>query len=490
MEEKKDSESSEKRRTMRLALRDGSAFNVMEHFGTAYFEAFLVALGFVASQLSAILTVPHFLNSLLQLLSQKLIRRFGRFNVMAYGIFFQSMSIVLFVFLGMLIYQELLPMNPLLIIISLSFFYATGTIAGHAWISIMGDIVPENRRGRYFSARAKIMAFTALVSLIAAGLIVDWLDSIYGVYGFIAIFAIAVIARLYSFMLLRQFYDPSYEPMSRTEEFSFFRFIAQTRRSNFARYSWFMGAFIFSVFIVAPILSYYQLRILEFSYFQFTMLKVFFLIGSILSLSFWGKVTDTYGNRVVFFGTGILASTLAMGWAFITDFWMLLALEIYAGIVWSGFNLATSNYIFDAVTPKKRAIVSSYIALMRGTAILLSGQVALLLLNAEGFLESDIAMSLFGTKYQVIFFVSGLLRLTTVLLFLKLVREVRTVQNKDFFGIILSETYDYRLNTGYIISTVTKPVRYVFSRFEQIEERSLEKVLKDDDDENKEKRKG
>jgi hypothetical protein len=88
-----------KKKTMKLALRDGSAFNVMEHFGTAYFEAFLVALGFLASQLTAIVTVPQFLNSLLQLFSQKLIRRFGRFNVMTNAILLQSISIVLFVFL-------------------------------------------------------------------------------------------------------------------------------------------------------------------------------------------------------------------------------------------------------------------------------------------------------------------------------------------------------------------------------------------------------
>jgi MFS family permease len=488
MEKNRDKESqaerSKKKLTMKLAYRDGSAFNVMEHFGTAYFEAFLVALGFVASQLTALVTIPHFLNSLIQLFSQKLITKFGRYRVMTNGIFLQAVAIMLFVFLG------LMTRNIVVIILTLTFSYAAGTIGSHAWLSIMGDVVPENKRGRYFSARAKIMAVTALISLIVAGILVDWLEPHYGILAFISIFAIAVFARFYSYSLLKQFYDPPHEPMSRQEEFSFFRFIAQTRRSNFARYSWFMGAFIFSVFIVAPILTYYQLTVLGLGYFQFTMLKVLFLIGSIFSLSFWGKVTDTYGNRVVFFGTGILASTLIMGWAFFTDYWILLALEVYGGIIWSGFNLATANYVFDAVTPKKRAIVNSYITLMRGTAILLAGQVALLLLNAEGFLTSDIALSLFSTKYQIIFFISGLLRLTTVLIFLRLIREVRTVQNKDFFGILLSQSADFRLGTDYVLGIITKPVRYVFSRFDQIENKSLEKVLEEDDNDGKKQKKG
>jgi len=485
MEQSKVKETHEervnKKKTMKLALRDGSAFNVMENFGTAYFEAFIVALGFIASQLTAIVTIPHFLNSLIQLLSQRLIKRFGRFNVMTNGIFIQALSIALFVLLG------LLTKSSIVIILTLTLFYASGTIAGHAWLSLMGDVVPENKRGRYFSARAKIMAVTALVSLIVAGLMVEFLYSYYEIFAFISIFAIAILARLYSFSLLKQFYDPPYESLSTQEEFSFFRFISQTRRSNFARYSWFMGAFIFSVFIVAPILTYYQLEILNLSYLQFTMLKILFLIGSILSLSFWGKITDTYGNRVVFFGTGILASTLIMGWAFFTQYWIILLLELYGGIIWSGFNLATANYIFDAVTPKKRAVVSSYISLMRGTAILLAGQVALLLLNAEGFLTSELATSLFETKYQIIFFISGLLRLITVLIFLRLIREVRTVQNKDFFGILLSQSSDFRMGTGYIISMITKPVRYMFSRFDQIENKSLEKVLEEDEKDEKEK---
>ena len=218
------------------------------------------------------------------------------------------------------------------------------------------------------------------------------------------------------------------------------------------------------------------------------MLKVLFLVGSILSLSFWGKITDTYGNRVVFFGTGILASTLIMGWAFFTEYWIVLLLELYGGIIWSGFNLATANYIFDAVTPKKRAVVSSYIALMRGTAILLAGQVALLLLNAEGFLTSDLAMALFETKYQIIFFISGLLRLLTVLIFLRLIREVRTVQNKDFFGILLSQSSDFRMGTEYVLSMITKPVRYMFSKFDHMENKSLDKVLEEDEKDDKEKK--
>jgi MFS family permease len=369
----------------------------------------------------------------------------------------------------------------------LTLFYATGSVAGNAWISLMGDVVPETKRGRYFSARAKIMALTALVSLIIAGLMVDYLDQFYGIYAFIAIFGIAIIARLYSYSLLRKFYDPPYENLPSNEEFSFFRFIAQTRRSNFAKYSWFMAVFIFSVFIVAPVLTFYQLKILNVTYFQFTLLKVFFLIGSIASLSFWGKITDTYGNRVVFFGTGILASTLIMGWAFFSDYFLILALEFYGGIIWSGFNLATSNYIFDAVTPKKRAMVSSYLSLMRGIAILLAGQFTLLLLNATAIIESDLALSLFGTKYQVIFFISGIFRLLSVLLFLKLIREVRTVQNKDFFGIILAQTADFRLDTGYIISTITKPVRYMFSRFDRMEDNSLDKVLEEDEKDEKKK---
>ena len=144
-------EPAKKRKSLKVALRDGSAFTVMDYFGTAYFEAFVVALGFAAQQVAYILTIPQFITSLSQLASQRLIRRFGRFRVLTDAVFFQAITIILLVFLG--IWTQ----SIILIILFLSLFYALGAIGGNAWVSVMGDLVPERIRGRYFSIRARIM---------------------------------------------------------------------------------------------------------------------------------------------------------------------------------------------------------------------------------------------------------------------------------------------------------------------------------------------
>jgi hypothetical protein len=113
--------------------------------------------------------------------------------------------------------------------------------------------------------------------------------------------------------------------------------------------------------------------------------------------------------------------------------WWAWICQALAGISWSGFNMCAANFIFDAVTPAKRARCTAYFNVVVGTGILLGG-----LMGATLVRVAAADYRLFGLEIHLAFafhtllIVSFLLRTLTLAVFLGRFREVRDVPNVGF----------------------------------------------------------
>ena len=92
-----------------------------------------------------------------------------------------------------------------------------------------------------------------------------------------------------------------------------------------------------------------------------------------------------------------------------------------AGLGWSGFNLASSNFIYDAVTPERRGIVVSYYTMISGLAVFF-GAIA-------GGLVAQYAHLSFMNIFLFIFLVSGIGRAIICLIFIPLIKEVKQIDS-------------------------------------------------------------
>lgn len=78
-------------------------------------------------------------------------------------------------------------------------------IAGNAWSSWMGDLVPETSRGRYFGIRNTLMSLTTMVLSFLVG---KYLDANKTDQGFSIVCLLGVLAGIVSMFLLRQQPEP------------------------------------------------------------------------------------------------------------------------------------------------------------------------------------------------------------------------------------------------------------------------------------------
>jgi MFS family permease len=196
--------------------------------------------------------------------------------------------------------------------------------------------------------------------------------------------------------------------------------------------------------ISGPFFSVYMIRDLGWNYVQFTLSPIMFLLGQFLLISWWGKMCDRHGNRSVLMATSLIVPLIPIPWAFIQNFSLLMVAQFISGTVWSGFNLAASNFILDACTPQKRPRATSYYTVVNSFFSLIAGSVIGAFLAEH--LPSEYAFGpiriVFLSSLPAVFIISGILRFIPAILILPKLKEVRETEP------IRSAQIIWRLTTG------------------------------------------
>jgi hypothetical protein len=119
---------------------------------------------------------------------------------------------------------------------------------------------------------------------------------------------------------------------------------------------------------------------------------------------------------------------LPLFWLTTTNFYGIIAIQLFAGASWGGFALAMGNFLFDNVKPAKRpqcvAVYHSANALGVFLGASLGGVLVLLLppaFHIAGFRLT------FASNLQLLFIISAVLRFVVSARFLPMLREKRDV---------------------------------------------------------------
>ncbi len=424
--------------SLRHSLKDAGAFAVMIGIGEAYISAFALFLRASTPQIGMLASLPTLLASLMQLFSAWLGRRTGQRKVIVLvGASIQAAAWLPLIVLPLVFSDVAVP----LLITSVVIYHCGAHLSAPQWGSMMGDIVPARRRGRFFARRTSIVSLVTFFALIAGGLVLHFSKAGGSTsLGFVFLFATAMCARFVSVYQLSRMYDPPGHAAARTTTVNpvWWR---RLRHSNFARFSIFFALVQFSVAIASPFFTVYMLRDLQFSYIAFMSNTGTAILFQFLTLSRWGRISDIFGNRRILGATSVMMPLLPLLWAVSSNFWYLLIVQAISGLTWSGFTLSASNFLYELVERDKRA---SYFAMHNVLASLGLFCGAIL----GGYLGTQLPtrLELFGHTYTWlspllgVFVISFLMRATIVLLLVPRIREVRNVRPIAFTDLIFRVT--------------------------------------------------
>ena len=414
------------RKSLIYSYIDGIFASIMAGLRDTFIIPFAVALGAVTSQIGLLSAVPTLISSLVQIKSADVTERLkSRKRVINISVFIQA-----FMFLPILLVPFILDKGRIHFLI---FFYVLhlsfGNFAMPPWGSLIAKYVPANKRGKYFGFRNKTLGFISVASAFAGGFLLNRFSKDNIFIGYAILFLVALITRLISWYYLNKMYEPPFR-VNEEAKFTFFEFVSRIKKSNFTRFVFYVGAMLFCVNIASPFFPVYMLKDLKMSYPVYTLVTMAATITVLVVMDRWGRRADIFGNIKVLRICSFFIPLVPILWLFSKNTVYLVIIQIISGFFWSGFNIAISNFIYDAVSPPKRTRCIAYFNVINGIATFFG---ALLGGYAAKFLPP-----IFGYKLLALFLISGVLRFF-VAIFSLFLKEVRPVQQTTSFR-LLQET--------------------------------------------------
>ncbi|MFM2308436.1 MAG: hypothetical protein RLY87_556 [Chloroflexota bacterium] len=320
----------------------------------------------------------------------------------------------------------LLPLWQLSSTVSLTIFVVLQVIAAalfgiavNTWSSWMSDLVPPERRGRYFGIRNTVASFASMVAGLGSGYALDYFKrtanegvAYAATLGFGLIFAVVGI------ILLRMQAEP---PMERRPRVSLREmFVAPLADSKYRALIVSGTIWAFVVGIAGPFFSAYGIETLKMSFADLAYMGIVTSVASMVVFPFIGRMQDRYGDRIVMLISAACVIPLPLGWILSSPgyLWPLFGTSLGAGLFWPGINQGLANMsMAQSPTHARGAYLATYGA-VTGIGVVLSGLAGGII--AEYLRGTEfVLMGYMLNHYSVLFIGSIFLRASAVLFVLR-----------------------------------------------------------------------
>ena len=329
------------------------------------------------------------------------------------------------------------------------------TISSNMWVAWMTDLIPNRIRGRFFSRRMQIHLFCGIVIGYIFSFFTDLFEAEVGTWryslierfqlfdvfkpdnlpiGLAIVFIIGSLFGMYGLRILgrqgeRRIQITDYKsqitdtaavtPIQKTDTVSTEYILSQQKsvvnlfeplkNKDFRRLLHFGLWWMFAIGIGSQFWGPFMLQVLKMSLVEMQIYGMLQAIAMLLSFRFWGRFIDKYGNKKAMQICVAIGSINPLLWIFFSEAsYSLIWLEGFSsGIMWSGANLVTFNFVLSIAPRGKEqhwsAVYSAFAGLMMLTTILLSGLLYPPTLTIGSFVL---------LPEQVLFVATGILRLT------------------------------------------------------------------------------
>ncbi|HVE13207.1 MAG TPA: MFS transporter [Elusimicrobiota bacterium] len=386
------------------SLAASRAEGVAAQVATTVLDFFLVPfalfLGARAAELGFFAALPGFLSAVSQFFVVDVLRAAGnRRRVLVAGTVLQALALAPLPALALL-----RPRGGVWTAFALvAAFRVVGAVMGPPWGSLMSDYLHESRRGRYFGSRSQLIGISGMVTAALFGVALQLLGKVSQALSFCLVMGAACAARWISLPYMRRMVEVPEHPHP-GDEFDAGSFVARLRRSNFARFIAYVSGVTFATQVTASYFSVHMLRDLGFPLVPYTAVQLASAALAFGSYPAWGRHADLVGNVRVLRLNGFLLPLIPALWCLSERPSVLCAVEAASGFLWAGFNLCSTNFIYEAVAPAKRVRALGYYNLLNGVAVFLGGSL--------GSLLAERLPALSGYSLHALFLLGAALRFT------------------------------------------------------------------------------
>jgi MFS family permease len=317
--------------------------------------------------------------------------------------------------------------------------HAGQAVGGPAWVSWMADVVPSRVRGKFFSRRRQWGILPALPVALFVGWLLDRQSSggaMQTLHWCAIIFMCAAVFGLTDVHLFH--YVPEVNRTPRRGSGLLRGMAKPLRDRQFLVFGSFTGMMTFSLCFMTQFVALYLVRHLHVTSTQTQlMLVVGPMLAQLLVLGAWGAAADRMGKKPVLILAGLGLVPVGLGWILVgpNHLWLAYVLLAVGAALWTGVEVANLNLVME-MGGKARRTAGKADAAEGGTAYVATNTVIINVAGCLGGLAAGLiaqglkdwswhpfASAKTFTSFDVLFVLSGLLRLLSVLIFLPLLVE-------------------------------------------------------------------
>ncbi|MCA9674181.1 MAG: MFS transporter [Myxococcales bacterium] len=395
------------RRDLRLSLGDAVGYGLMAGVAEVYLPAFALARGMRPVLAGLVATAPLLAAGALQLLAPRAIARAQSLRGWVAGCMVaQAVAFVPLIVVA-LVGGPVIP----LVFGAAALYWSAGMAASAGWNPWMTRVVPARIRGHFFGRRQGVLQAAMLVGLLGAGVALQGFADAHRVaHVYAAMFAIAMVARLGSaLMIMRQGDGLDRAPQRRTRLRSIPPRLRGTPRAGILGY---LIASLAATAISGPFLTPYLLHHEGLGYAGYSVFTAAIVVAKIAALPVLGRLIQRVGVRPVLTACALAIAPIPLLFLVSGQLPWLIATQVFAGVVWAGFELGMLMVLFEAQDDSERTTMQvAFTALQAiGTA-------------AASLLGGALIVALGGgrTAYEWVFVASTIARVAAVTL---LIREL------------------------------------------------------------------
>lgn len=340
----------------KLSIYNGMASSVSINAVNGYIPLFAFGvLGATNQQMGLITSLPSMIGMLALIPGAIWLNRTGSIK------HFTLLSTFATRFLFMLI--AFIPFMPLdnpawLLVILIGLLNFPGTLANLSWQTMIGDVVPEERRGDFFSIRNRWSTIIALVVTFGTGFFLEQYNGkqafpfqILLIFGFL--FAILEVFYLWKHDI------PSKKPVERISIEKKKLNLAVFKHKPFTAFIACALFFNFGAQMAWSVFSIYHIKEAHATALWFSLFSVTNQFAQIISIRWWAKAANKWGNTFALFIGAAGMATAPLLTVLSTDLFYITGINFWIGIFVSGTNLLLFNQLLKASPDQDR---STYIA--------------------------------------------------------------------------------------------------------------------------------
>ncbi len=314
-----------------------------------------------------------FVTQLFQLLGAYLEERFANRRLLA--VISEGASRLMWAPIALLPFLPFSPTVIIVLFVALQFLSAAfNGVNVNSWKSWMTDLVPAERRGRYFGIRNTVASVATMLAGLASGYTLDYYKTnVSEAYAYAITLAIAVVTAMVGVVMVCFQAEP---PLERRGDLNIrTMFVAPLQDAAYRRLILYAMSWAFVVGVASPFFTAYGIETLHMTFAQLAYMGIVSSVASIVVYPIIGRLQDRFGDKIVLIVSAFCVVPLPLGWIFSQPGWLwpLFCTSLFAGVFWPGIDQGFANMSMARAPQAGKGAYLAAFGAVSGIGLMLAG---------------------------------------------------------------------------------------------------------------------